>query len=80
MDSQISRIRWQCRRGMRELDQLLVAYLDDRYETATPDEKHAFQALLELPDPDLAGYLLNHRTPAVELQRVVNQILGRIDP
>lgn len=64
---------------MRELDQLLVAYLDDRYDAATPEEKRAFRALLELPDPDLAGYLLNHRTPAAELRSVVNHILGRID-
>jgi len=39
----------------------------------------AFQALLQLPDPDLVGYLLNKQMPATELQRVVEHILERTD-
>jgi succinate dehydrogenase flavin-adding protein (antitoxin of CptAB toxin-antitoxin module) len=62
---------------MRELDQLLIAYLDTRYATATEDDKRAFRALLELPDPELAGYLLKQQSATVELQRVVDHILGR---
>ena len=64
---------------MRELDELLVAYLEQRYERAPESEKQAFQALLQLPDPDLVGYLLNKQTPATELQRVVEHILERTD-
>ncbi len=52
------KLRWQCRRGMRELDELLARYLDGAYDIATDTEKGAFQALLELPDPELIGYLL----------------------
>ncbi len=63
---------------MRELDELLVAYLDGRYETVENDEKEAFQALLELPDPELMGYLLNLKQPASEpIGNVVKHILGR---
>ncbi len=64
---------------MRELDELLVTYLEQRYEQAPVTDKRAFQALLQLPDPDLAGYLLNNQTPATELQRVVKHILKRTD-
>lgn len=71
----MSKLRWQCRRGMRELDQLLVRYLDTCYENASDADKRAFQALLELPDPELVGYLLNHQAAAPELQNVVDQIL-----
>jgi succinate dehydrogenase flavin-adding protein (antitoxin of CptAB toxin-antitoxin module) len=60
---------------MRELDQLLVRYLDTRYETASEADKQAFHALLELSDPELVGYLLNHQVAEPELQNVVNQIL-----
>ena len=73
----MSQLRWQCRRGMRELDQLLVAYLDDFYEGASDADKEAFQALLALPDPQLVGYLLNNQTPDPSLQRVVDAILHR---
>ena len=73
----MSRLRWQCRRGMRELDQLLVAYLDNHYDAATDSDKQAFQALLALPDPELVGYLLNNQAPDPALQRVVDDILNR---
>jgi len=58
-----SRLRWQCRRGMRELDELLLRYLESRYPIAADDEKAAFQAVLELPDPELNGYLLQRQVP-----------------
>ena len=75
----MTQLKWQCRRGMRELDELLVTYLEQRYEQAPETDKQAFQALLQLPDPDLVGYLLKKQTPATELQRVVEHILKRID-
>lgn len=62
---------------MRELDQLLVAYLDNHYDDATDADKQAFCALLQLPDPELVSYLLNNQKPDPALQRVVDTILGR---
>lgn len=73
-----SRLKWQCRRGMRELDDLLTNYLEQRYDAADSDEKAAFTALLELPDPELVGYLLNRQQPASErIGHVIKHILGR---
>jgi antitoxin CptB len=60
-----ARLRWRCRRGMRELDALLTRYLDQRYAAAASSERDAFARLLELPDPDLFGYLVG-RTEAAE--------------
>ena len=64
---QSSRLRWQCRRGMKELDQLLTSYLDDGYEAAPEADKAAFRALLELSDPELVGYLLQRKEPGSEI-------------
>ncbi len=72
-----SRLRWQCRRGMRELDELLIEYLERRYEHAPTDEKAAFRALLELSDPEMMGYLLQNEKPAADLSVVVDVILNR---
>ncbi len=75
--AQHSRLRWQCRRGMRELDDLLTTYLDARYGVAAADEKAAFEALLALPDPELVDYLLNRQQPVSErIANVVKHILG----
>lgn len=76
--SEESRLRWQCRRGMRELDELLLGYLEERYPLAGDDEKAAFQALLALADPELNGYLLQRQTPAEEpIANVIEQIRSR---
>jgi len=73
---EIPRLRWQCRRGMKELDALLVAYLERRYPSADPAEKSAFAAFLALPDPVLIDYLLN-RQPVEDpaIANVVEHVL-----
>ncbi len=76
--SEESRLRWQCRRGMRELDELLIRYLESRYPAAGDDEKAAFRAVLELPDPELNGYLLQRQTPSSEsVAFVIEHILSQ---
>jgi len=76
--SEQSRLKWQCRRGMRELDELLLGYLNECYTDADDAEKAAFQAVLELADPELNGYLLQRQKPASEaIARVIERILGR---
>jgi antitoxin CptB len=60
----LPKLRWRCRRGMKELDLLLRDWLDTRFEAASEAERGGFQALLELPDPQLARYLLGNDTPS----------------
>lgn len=76
-----SKLRWQCRRGMRELDVLLRDYLDRRYEAASHAEKRAFEQVLALPDPELAGYLLGRQEPeSAAIADVIDRILERDRP
>jgi antitoxin CptB len=56
-------LRWRCRRGMRELDVVLERYLEQRYAYAPIGEQRAFEALLDLPDPQLFAYLLRREEP-----------------
>ena len=56
---------------MRELDELLLRYLEQRYADADDAEKSAFAAVLALSDPELNGYLLQRQTPASEPVAVV---------
>jgi antitoxin CptB len=73
-----AKLRWQCRRGMRELDLLLTNYLDNDYGQADEQQKEAFHELLALPDPELIGYLLGGQTPPdATLAKVVSQIRDR---
>jgi antitoxin CptB len=73
-----NKLRWRCRRGMRELDVLLERYLRDRWPGAAPGQQAAFAALLELPDPELAALCLGQAVTAVApLAEVVADITGR---
>jgi antitoxin CptB len=58
--AQRGRLAWRCRRGMKELDLLLREYLDQHWAAADSGDRDAFARLLELPDPELASYLLGH--------------------
>lgn len=72
------RLRWLCRRGTRELDLLLARYLEREYDRAQPDERAAFEKLLELPDPELYRLLIaGGRGDDGALGRVVRRIARR---
>ena len=76
--SDIAKIRWQCRRGMRELDVLLERFLQRDFATANEAEKLAFQELLALSDPQLASYLLRGQRHEDSGSRdVITKILGQ---
>jgi antitoxin CptB len=60
-------LRWQCRRGMLELDYVLERYLDEHYAAADPGERDRFAQLLTAQDPELQAWILNgvaHPDPA----------------
>lgn len=78
MSAEASRLRWRCRRGMRELDRLLCGWLDMRYPHAGDVEKAAFSTLLEQPDPQLWDWLSGREAPPrSDWQRIVDEILNR---
>ena len=70
--SEFSRLRWLCRRGMKELDVVMSSYLDTRYEEAAEVEKESFKQLLDMQDPDLYALLLGQQTcPNNDIQNLV---------
>jgi len=70
-------MKWQCRRGMRELDVLLSGWLEDQYDAVGDDDRSAFRRLLSLPDPEIARYLLaGERAGDPDIARVVERIRG----
>ncbi len=68
-------LRWQCRRGLLELDLMLNAFLDQAYDTLSLTEKQHFAELLATPDQTLYGWLIATEVPpAAYLQTLVNHI------
>jgi antitoxin CptB len=77
VDRELSRLRWRCRRGMRELDELLLRYVERRLPQAGPGERDAFACLLDLPDPELFGYLAGRR-PRAAADPMIENVVARI--
>ena len=48
---------------MKELDLLLLGFVDNSYPHATPEQQLAFRRLLSMPDPEIMA-LLTGRTQA----------------
>jgi antitoxin CptB len=61
MNDELAKIKWQCRRGSKELDLLLNEYLEKQYPTANNEEKARFIAMLSLDDFQLMHWLLSSR-------------------
>ncbi len=59
-----SRLRWKCRRGMREMDILMGRFLDRGYDGLDEAGRAAFERLLDLPDQDILQWLWSGDDPA----------------
>lgn len=71
--SEEGRLRWLCRRGMRELDAAMEAYLDHCYADAPEDERAAYRAMLDMQDPELFYLVSGKSEPTDELTARVLQ-------
>ncbi|MET0090558.1 MAG: succinate dehydrogenase assembly factor 2 [Candidatus Thiodiazotropha sp.] len=72
---EIRRLRWQCRRGMLELDYLFESFLDRHYQTLDPEMRAAFIELLEYHDPVLHAWCITGEQPDSEnMQKIVKLI------
>lgn len=77
--SEKSRLRWLCRRGMKELDVVMTGYLDNYYSNASELEKNDFKALLEMPDPELYALIMGRVTsPSQTINELTRTIRGMI--
>jgi len=54
------RLRWRCRRGMRELDYLLSRWLEQHWAQSTTPEQAAFEALLDCEDDLLWRWFMGY--------------------
>ena len=71
----LDRLRWQCRRGMLELDLLLEDFLDNTYAGLSDAEKRTFCRVLEYQDQLLLDWFMGRAVPADrEIIRIVERI------
>ena len=72
---EVSRLRWRCRRGMRELDVLLERWLDQCWQQAPAPERACFERLLACEDDQLWDWVTGRGRPDdAELQDFVERM------
>src|SRR3546814_9101361 len=52
-EAELRRLRWRCRRGMKELDQLLNRWLDQQWAASSEAQRGVFLQLLDCEDDRL---------------------------
>ncbi len=65
------RIRWRCRRGLLELDILLLRFVERHYGTLSEQERLTFDEILDMPDNPLWDIISGRQEAASEPMRAV---------
>lgn len=74
----LNRIYWHSRRGMLELDLILMPFVEKHYRNLSLSDKQAYVSLLACEDQDLFGWFLQHKQPADPvLVYMVNLVLEK---
>lgn len=77
LENERKRLRWRCRRGMRELDQLMLRYLDGPWATDSDAERAVFLQLLDCEDDKLWRWFVGRERPQEDaLNELVHRIAG----
>lgn len=78
---ELNRLFWHSRRGMLELDVLLVPFSQDVYATLSKEDRELYWRLLGCEDQDMFGWFMERsESEDPELQRMVRIILDRVQP
>ena len=74
-----ARLKWACRRGMLELDVLLMPFVDEAFDSLDYEQQEIFERLLTSDDPDLFAWFMGHQQcQDPKLAGMVSTIVNRV--
>ena len=75
----LARLKWACRRGMLELDVLLLPFVEEAFDDLPFEEQETFERLLTSDDPDLFAWIMGHQScDDKALANMVAKIVNRV--
>jgi len=75
------RVYWHSRRGMLELDLVLMPFAERIYPALDPHMQERYRALLACEDADLFAWIVHRQEPDdPELKSIIARILGNGQP
>lgn len=70
-----NRLFWSSRRGMLELDLILLPFIENVYPTLEAEDQLSYQRLLECEDQDMYAWFMRRENPHdPSLQRIVELV------
>lgn len=79
-DNRFDKIRWNSRRGMKELDLMLEPFVESYLPTASEEIVNDYEYLLECSDLELVRFVLRRQFPTDErILKIVNIIISYHD-
>lgn len=78
-ETDINRLTWHCRRGMLELDVLLVPFLKERFRALALEDQQRFEQLIACEDQDIFSWVMRRADPEdADLRRIVDILLDGV--
>ncbi len=72
---QYRRINWHSRRGMLELDELLLPFVKEVFPSLNEKDQHVYMRFITNEDTDLFHWMIGHGRPElVEFQQIIEKI------
>lgn len=74
------RLQWHCRRGIKEVEVLLLPFFAHRYLALPPEDQARFEKLLEQEDVEMFDWFTYRSRPQdPDLLRIVTLVLNGVD-
>ncbi|HKK54926.1 succinate dehydrogenase assembly factor 2 [Marinobacter sp.] len=76
---EFNRLWWHSRRGMLELDVLLIPFLEQAYRDLPAEDQARYHKLITCEDNDMFEWFMQRSRPEdPDLQRIVDIIISRV--
>ena len=69
------KILWQCRRGLWELDAILIPFVEENFNDLDTNNQKLFKELLSYEDIEIFDFLVNQKEPS---DKRMKQLLDKI--
>lgn len=72
----LRRLVWHSRRGMLELDVILLPFTETHYSGLSSEDKLVYRRLIDCEDQDLFNWFMEKsKCPDAEIQRMIEHVL-----
>lgn len=78
-EAELGRIRWQCRRGIKEVEVVLIPYFERFFLSSSPEKQQMFLSLLSCTDVEMFEWFTYRSKPEDEGMKVfVAEVLEKL--